>query len=490
MKNVINRNSIATALLLLTVSLSATGCQKKNATAASGTPPVVVPPATPVKTDVAFWLTNSDKSVLFKKQNVALLFKSPSNNLPGINVDTTQTFQDIDGFGYTLTGGSASLMNALPEKQKDALLKELFATDSNNIGVSYLRISVGASDLSATPFSYNDLPAGQTDVNLQHFSIDKERTDLLPILKKILAINPNIKILGSPWSAPTWMKTNNSFIGGSLKPEYYSVYAQYFVKYIQAMKAEGITIDAITIQNEPLHPGNNPSMLMQAIDQATFVKNHLGPAFETANIKTKIIIYDHNCDRPDYPISILNDPEAKKYIDGSAFHLYAGDISALSQVHYAHPDKNIYFTEQWIGGPGNFAGDLKWHVETLIIGATRNWSRNVLEWNLAADPSYDPHTNGGCTTCMGAITVGGTSITRNPAYYIIAHASKFVRPGSVRINSNTPGNIPNVAFKTPEGKKVLIAINTAAAAQTFNINFNGKAVTATLNAGAVGTFVW
>jgi glucosylceramidase len=286
------------------------------------------------------------------------------------------------------------------------------------------------------------------------------------------------------------MKTNNAFVGGSLKPEFYSVYSNYLVKYIQAMKAEGITIDAITPQNEPLHGGNNPSMVMQAADQAIFIKNHLGPAFQAANLNTKIIVYDHNADRPDYPITVMNDAQAKSFVDGSAFHLYGGNISALSTVHNAHPDKGIYFTEQWVGGPGNFAGDLKWHVENLIVGAPRNWSKNVLEWNLAADPNYRPYTNGGCNTCLGALTINGTSVTRNVAYYIIAHASKFVRPGSVRITSNVVGNLPNVAFKNPNGKKVLVVVNSGASPETFNIKFNNKTTAATLAAGAVGTFVW
>ncbi|WP_423148493.1 glycoside hydrolase family 30 protein [Rubrolithibacter danxiaensis] len=485
----VHKNKITTTLLLILFSLNAIGCKKKN-DSVTYNPVPVTPPTTPVKSDVTFWLTKGDKSALLQKQNINLVFKAGTNNNPTIEVDTTQSFQTIDGFGYTLTGGSATLINGLASAEKDALLKELFSTDSAAIGVSYLRISIGASDLSAGTFTYDDMPAGQSDAKLAQFSIEREKEDLIPVLKKIVAINPKIKILGSPWSAPTWMKTNNSFIGGSLKPEYFPVYAQYFVKYIQAMKAEGITIDAITIQNEPLHPGNNPSMYMEAADQATFIKNNLGPAFKAANINTKIIVYDHNADRPDYPLTILNDPEAKQYVDGSAFHLYAGDISALSQVHYAHPDKNVYFTEQWIGGPGNFAEDLKWHVGTLIIGATRNWSRNVLEWNLAADPSYQPHTDkGGCTTCLGALTIG-QGITRNPAYYIIAHASKFVQPGSVRINSNEAGSLKNVAFKTPEGKKVLIAVNNGTASQSFNIKFGGKIVSASLPAGAVGTFTW
>ena len=469
----------------IALCLSTTSCQKKSP--AVITPPPI-PPAVPFKTDVAFWLTEADQSVLFKKQTTSLLFSNNSNAYPTITVDTSVVYQTIDGFGYTLTGGSASLINSLPAKDKDALLNELFATDSTHIGVSYLRISIGASDLSETTFTYNDIPAGQTDMNLSQFSIDKEKKDLIPVLQKILAINPTLKILGSPWSAPLWMKTINSFKGGSLKQEYFDVYAKYFVKYVQAMKAAGIPIDAITPQNEPLHGGNNPSMVMTAADQAKFVKI-LGPAFQAANIRTKIIIYDHNADRPDYPLEILADADARQYVDGSAFHLYGGSISALSQVHLSYPDKAIYFTEQWVGGPGNFRGDLQWHIENLIVGATRNWSRNVLEWNLAADPNYRPYTNGGCSTCLGALTIGA-SVTRNVSYYIIAHASKFVRPGSVRINSNMPANLVNVAFKAPDGKKVLIVLNKADFSQTFNISFNGKNTTSSLNKGAVGTYIW
>jgi glucosylceramidase len=256
------------------------------------------------------------------------------------------------------------------------------------------------------------------------------------------------------------------------------------------MQAEGITIDAITPQNEPLHGGNNPSMVMQATEQADFVKNHLGPAFQAAGIATKIIVWDHNCDNPNYPITIMNDPAAKAFVDGSAFHLYNGSITALSDVHTAHPDKNLYFTEQWVGGPGNFAGDLSWHTENVIIGSMRNWSRNALEWNLAADPNYNPHTPGGCTLCLGAITVNGTNVTRNVAYYVIAHASKFVRPGSVRIGSNSSGTLLNVAFKNTQGKKVLIVLNKNSTPQSFHIRFNGKMVTTQLDNGAVGTYIW
>ncbi|MBC8083469.1 MAG: glucosylceramidase, partial [Hymenobacter sp.] len=360
----------------------------------------------------------------------------------------------------------------------------------NSIGVSYLRLSIGASDLDARVFSYDDLPAGQTDPTLSKFSLAPDREHLLPVLKEILAVNPAIKLMASPWSPPPWMKTNGSSKGGSLKPEFYDAYARYFVKYIQGMQAEGIRLDAITIQNEPLHPGNNPSLLMQAEQQAEFVKKHLGPAFREAGLDTKIIVYDHNADRPDYPLAILNDAAAKQYVDGSAFHLYGGSIEALSKVHDAHPDKNLYFTEQWVGSKSQFAENLPWHVRTLVIGATRNWARTVLEWNLAADPQQAPHTPGGCTECRGALTLAGNTVTREDAYYIIAHASKFVRPGSVRISSTLPDKLPNVAFKAPNGQKVVVVQNESPAPQIFHVRYQGQLFTSTLPAGAAGTYVW
>ncbi len=436
------------------------------------------------------WITNPDRSALFARQVGPLPVGAAASQYPTIDIDETQGFQTIDGFGYTLTGGSAMLISRMEGTARAALLQELFSTKGNGIGVSYLRVSIGASDLDERVFSYNDLPDGQTDIRLEKFSLAPDQTYLIPMLKAILAIDPTIRILGSPWSPPAWMKTNNNPKGGSLKPEYYDAYAQYFVNYIREMKSEGIRIDAITIQNEPLHPGNNPSLLMLPQEQATFIKKSLGPAFRTAGIDTKIILYDHNADRPDYPISILNDSDARKYVDGSAFHLYGGPITALTEVHNAHPDKHVYFTEQWIGAPGNLKGDLGWHVKNLIVGATRNWSRTVLEWNLASDPKQEPHTPGGCTECLGAITLNGNTVTRNPAYYVVAAASKFVRPGSVRIQSNTSDALPNVAFKTPDGRKVLIVLNATPTAQSFIIREKGGALTTGLPIGAVGTYVW
>jgi glucosylceramidase len=258
------------------------------------------------------------------------------------------------------------------------------------------------------------------------------------------------------------------------------------------MQAAGIPIDTLTIQNEPLNEKNTPSMLMLESEQEDFIKNHLGPAFKKAGIKTKIVLYDHNLDHPLYPLTILRDPAANKYIDGTGFHLYGGKVDAMTQVHDEFPKKNIYFTEQSVtehSGSPNI--NLSKPVARIIIGVSRNWSKNILLWNLAADPQNGPHTNdGGCTGCVGAITIDGDKVTRQVAFYTLAHASKFVRSGSVRIGSNDLEQLPNVAFKTPKGEKVLIVSNISGAPQTFSVRDQGKSFTTSLNAGSVATYVW
>lgn len=445
--------------------------------------------------NIGVWLSDPSGSILFQQQPGGLHFGSGGVGAPAadpiISIDEHQTFQPIDGFGWALTDGSAQHIIRMSPASRTSLLRDLFTTSGTHIGGSYLRVSIGASDLSDHVYSYDDLPEGQTDTAMAHFDLGPNKKDVIPVLKEILKIDPSIKILGSPWSAPTWMKTNHDTRGGSLLPEYYPAYAKYLVKYIKSMQLQGIRIDAITVQNEPLHPGNNPSMYMPAGEEGAFVKTALGPAFRRAKLKTKIIIYDHNADRPDYPDSILNDPEAARYVDGSAFHLYGGKIEALSPLHDKHPDKNLYFTEQWVGAPGNFRRDIREHIDRLIIGATRNWCRTVIEWNLAADPSNNPHTDrGGCDRCLGAVTIDKDSVRRNPAYYIIAHAAKFVRPGSVRVATNSDETLPNVAFRTLQGKTVLIVLNNTGDRKDFVIESKGKRVRAGLNGGAVATYVW
>lgn len=472
-------------LLFATLTVLLSECSTSNKETTVTPPPVV-------KNEVDFWVTKGDQSVKLAKQTTILAFGTTSNSNQNIDISENQTFQTIDGFGFTLTGGSVQVINELSTSKKQGLLQELFGSNENSISISYLRISIAASDLNAAPFSYDDMPSGQTDLSLTNFSLAQDATNLIPLLKEILAINPNIKIMATPWSPPVWMKDNNSFTGGSLQAKYYEVYAQYFVKYIQAMKQEGITIDAICPQNEPLNPGNNPSLLMTAVQQAAFIKTNLGPAFKTNNIATKIVIFDHNCNTPEYPIAVLNDAAANPFIDGSAFHLYGGEISALSTLHNIFPTKNVYFTEQWTSSTGKFGEDLKWHLNNVIIGSMRNWSKTALEWNLANDPSFGPHTLGGCYQCKGALTINKStdSYEKNVAYYIIGHASKFVPSGSTRIGSSITGNLNNVAFKTPTGKKVLIVENDGGKNEIFNIKYNDKWIVTSLEAGSVGTYIW
>ena len=433
------------------------------------------------------WTTKADQSALLEKSNYHVV--TASKEIPVIEINEKKTFQSVDGFGFTLTGGSAMLINKMNDAAKQSLLQELFGKEENSIGLSYLRVSIGASDLDSSVFSYDDLPQGETDESLSKFSLSKDADNLIPILQSIVKINPAIKIMGSPWSPPTWMKDNGKSKGGNLLLKYYDAYSRYFLKYILEMKKNGISIDAITLQNEPEHGGNNPSMLMTAKEQADFVANHLGPLFQKNNINTKIIVWDHNCDHPEYPIAVLNNSMAKKYIDGSAFHLYNGDISALTEVKNIHPDKKLYFTEQWTGSKGTFDGDFIWHTKNVIIGSMKNWSSVALEWNLANDPKFEPHTPGGCTECKGALTIDGSSIERNVAYYIIGQASKFVPAGSIRIESTSIKGLENVAFIRPDGKITLIVLNEKGVELEFDIKFRGKSINATMKPNSAASFV-
>lgn len=444
---------------------------------------------------VNVWMTTGDKSNLLSKQP-AVAFET--NGAPAeltIDVDENTKYQTIDGFGGALTDSSAYVISRMDEQAKDALMNKLFSREGDGAGFSYLRLPMGASDFATSIYTYDDMPAGETDPELEHFSIAHDSAYIIPLLKQALEINPDLKIMGTPWSAPGWMKTTDSSIKGKLKDEYYGVYAQYFVKFIEAYEAEGIPIDAVTLQNEPHYePGDYPGMRMEPEDQAKFVKDYLGPAFEEAEIDTKIVVWDHNWSEPQYPIDVLNDADAKKYIAGSAFHGYAGNVSAQSLVHDQHPDKDIYFTES-SGGEfaPDFAGNVQWDVQNLIIGATRNWARTSLKWNIALDENNGPFV-GGCSDCRGIVTVDSSTdeVTYNEEFYAFGQASKFVLPGAKRIKSNTfgAGSIEDVAFVNPDGSKVLLALNSSKESKAFKVRWGTKSFAYTLPAGAVASFVW
>ncbi len=418
------------------------------------------------------WVSEPSLGKMLAKQ----VLNQPTSTKTGILINTQKQFQSIDGFGYTLTGGSAQLIYALEASKRKAILEELFGQGPSSIGISVLRIAVGASDLDGQVFSYDDVPSGQTDPSLKQFSLKASQSDLIPLMQEIKKINPKIKFMATPWSPPAWMKDNQSSKGGSLLPGNYQVYANYLIRYLQEMKALGLEIDYLTPQNEPLHPGNNPSLLMLASEQNLFIKNHLGPAIQKAGLKTKIIVYDHNCDKPEYPLEILNDAITRQFVAGSAFHLYNGDISALGLVRKAHPDKDVYFTEQWTGAKGDFAGDFNWHIKNVIMGALNNDAKTALEWNLANDPNWEPHTPGGCTECKGALTIDKNGqILRNQAYYIIAQASKFIPTESKRIEiSNLPKGVNGVAVQRPDKKVVVLLQNETQNNINTSVGLGGK----------------
>ncbi|MEI7663033.1 MAG: glycoside hydrolase family 30 beta sandwich domain-containing protein, partial [Bacteroidota bacterium] len=422
--------------------------------------------------------------------------KTASASWPVITVDTSARFQTMEGFGAALTGSSAYLLHQkMDAAARSNVLKQLFDT-VNGIGISYLRLTIGASDFSLADFTYDDLNAGETDFNLQKFSLGKDQDDVIPVLKEIIGLSPAVKLLGSPWSPPAWMKTNGSMKGGKLKTDCYDVYAAYFARYIQDMQGEGITIAAITPQNEPLYAtAGYPCMEMQPAEQLAFIANNLGPKFQSAGIHAKIIIYDHNWDNTSYAISILNDAVASSFIAGTAFHAYAGDVSAMSTVHNAHPGKDLYFTE--ISGGAwatDFGANLVWNMNNIFIGTALNWSKTALLWNLVLDQDHGPRNNG-CSDCRGVITYNTSSgqITNNEEFYSIAHFSKFIRPGAVRISvavAQTLNTLTAAAFQNPGGSKALVICNAGSSLTTFSVKQGLRNFAYTIPAQSVVTITW
>lgn len=470
-------------------ALSITGCAKGRYKD-TGTPPA---DSATVVGKAQVWVTTGNQAKLLQKGTDLDIKTGAAAGAAVIQVDFSKPLQEIEGFGAALTGSAAYLINKrLNSAQRSQLLQELF-DPQQGIGISYLRITMGASDFSLTDFTYDDMPAGQTDPGLTQFSIAKDKEDVVPVLQAIKAIAPGIKLMSTPWSPPAWMKDNGKLAGGKLKPEWYGAYASYFVKYIQAFKQEGISIDAVTPQNEPLHEAAYPSMRMEATEQTAFIRDHLGPAFKQNQLNTGIIIYDHNWDVPQYPITILNDTGARQYVSGSAFHAYAGQVTAMTQVHAQHPDKALYFTEVSGGAwAQQFADNLKWNMGNVFIGSVNNWSRNALLWNLALDNDHGPQ-NGGCKDCRGVVTIGDNgAITRNVEYYAIGHMSKFVRPGAFRVSlagSNTAG-LDHAAFLNKDGSRVLVVLNKDSNAKSFTVTDGNRQYQCSLEGNSVATIVW
>ena len=411
-----------------------------------------------------------------------------------IIINDAVRYQEIDGFGASLTDSSAWLIwNKLSESQRKDALEMLFSP-VKGIGLSLLRQPMGASDFALQDYSYDDLPVGQTDSELRNFSIERDTKYIIPLLRQAIAQNPNLKIIASPWSPPGWMKTSDSMIQGALLPTAYSPLAKYFVKFVQAYEAAGIPIYAITMQNEPMYvPNDYPGMGMTAREQADFLANYLGPAFRDARLRTKIMVFDHNWDLISYPIQVLNDPKAAAFADGTATHCYGGTVTAQNELHERFPGKDIWLTE--CSGGDWQTGKLLQQQVRLIIGATRNWAKSVVLWNLALDQNHSPFLNG-CTTCRGVITVNDetqpSKVVPTVDFTALAHASKFVVPGAFRVESNSfeQGSLEDVAFRNPDGSLVLLVLNSGSSYVTFNIAWGEKFATYKLASNAVATFRW
>jgi glucosylceramidase len=451
------------------------------------------PPVSPGT--VGAWITTGDQTRLLSEESHLRFSRAAVDaGIPVIEVDYNQRFQSVVGWGAAMTDASAYLIETkLNPSQREALLQELFGRESG-IGLSFVRIPMGASDFSRSHYSYDDRPAGATDSTLAHFSIDVDRAEKIPALKRALAINPQLKLMGSPWSVPGWMKSSGSLIKGTLLPQFHAVFAEYFRRWIEAYQAEGLPIFAITLQNEPhFEPENYPGMRLMPAQRAAIIGANVGPLFRQRGIHAQIWDWDHNWDEPQSPLAVLADSTARPYVAGVAWHCYGGDISAESVVHDNYPDKDTYFTEcsggQWAPV---WADNLKWYVSKMLIGNARGWAKGVALWNLALDESYGPHT-GGCANCRGVVTINSVTgeITRNPEYYALAHASRFVRPGAVRVGSSGPNGLETVAFRNSDGgSTALIVLNTTTSATRFAVRIGEMSFTSSLPAGAVTTFTW
>lgn len=487
------KNSLARTLraaLSVALVFLFTACNvSPTMTPTSPSPTLSTLPANAVET----WLTLGNKTRLLSHEaNQVFTPGSPASGNT-ITVDANTLYQQFEGAGAAMTDSSAWLiMNILSESARQELMSNLFTRDGSGIGISYLRLPMGASDFALQDYTYDDMPAGQTDQDLEHFSIDYEKTSVIPALKLATGLNPQLGLLGSPWSPPAWMKQNRQFHGSSLLPEFFQAFADYHVKFVQAYAQEGLTINAVTPQNEPMFATEGyPTMYMSPEDQQTFVRDYLGPAFQAAGLDTHIIIFDHNWDLVAYPLSVLSDPAAAEFVDGVAFHCYGGDVSAQSKVHNQFPDIGIWFTECSGGGwATNFGDNINWNIKNLVIGNFRNWGKSVMLWNLALDQNDGP-TNGGCGNCRGVVTINQSSgeVTYNEEYYILGHLTKFVDPGAYRAESNSGNGVPNnVAFLNPDGSLVLIVQSDSPV--DFNVAWNGQYFSYRLPGGGAVTFKW
>lgn len=457
----------------------------------------VVTSARPVMPAVELWLSTEDRRLQLKQQpDIAMSFREQQD--ADIIIDSKTTYQVMAGFGAAMTDASAWLLqNKLSVLQRAALMHELFGPPPN-LNFNMLRLTIGASDFSLQPYTLDDVPFGAADPDLAHFNVTPNlQQEVIPAVREALAVNPGLLIVASSWSAPAWMKTSENLIGGELLEQYESTYADYLVKYLDAFRGFGIPIFALTLQNEPsFTPVTYPGMEMDAQTRARVIAQYLGPKLANRKPRTHILEWDHNWSHPEQPLAVLGNPDAARYIDGVAWHCYEGSQYAQGEVHRAFPQKDVYLTE-CSGGDwaSSVNGELIWFTRNLLVLGTKQWARGVIYWNLALDEAHGPHF-GGCDLCKGVVTIDSRTgaVTRNDEYYALAHFSRFVPPGAVRVKStdtDAEKGFANVAFlNEADGTLVLIVVNTHATPRTISVAEGQTRFEYAMPGRSVGTFVW
>jgi glucosylceramidase len=456
--------------------------------------PRVISTTHPTMPTVELWLSTADRKLrLVQQRDISM---SADESLPAdVVIDINTKYQSIVGFGAALTDSSAWLLqNKLSDGQRNALLQELFGTPPN-LNFNMMRLTIGASDFSLQQYTLDDLPVGEVDPQLQHFNVASNLRDVIPMARAALAVNPQLRIVATPWSAPAWMKISENLLGGELLEKFESTYADYLVKYVDTYRKYGIPIFALTVQNEPgFIPLTYPSMDLPLSTRARIIAEYLGPALASRKPRTLIFDWDHNWDEPEQPLSMLANPDVARYIDGVAWHCYQGSPYTQGQVHRAFPKKDTYITE-CSGGDWESSknGELLWFARDLLLAGLRNWARGVVYWNLALDEQHGPHL-GGCDACKGVVTIDSHTgeVSRNDEYYAIAHFSRFVLPGAVRVGSNaTNKGLDNVAFQNaPDGSVVLVMVNSNTQPRRVVVKQDETRFQYTLPAQSVATFVW
>lgn len=456
--------------------------------------PKVAATPRPIVPAVELWLSTADRRLKLAAQpDIEMTARGTQS--ADVVIDINKTYQTMMGFGAAMTDSSAWLLqNKLNAFQRAALLQELYGSPPN-LNLNMMRLTIGASDFSLAPYTLDDMPAGQVDPDLSHFNVATNLVDVIPTVQEVLSVAPQLRIVATSWSAPAWMKSNGDLIGGTLLEQYESAYADYLIKYVETYRGYGIPIFALTMQNEPAFlPLTYPGMELTAAVRSRLISQYVGPKLASRKLPTRILEWDHNWSHPEQPSSVLADPAAAHYISGVAWHCYEGSPYAQNRVRRAFPQKDVYITE-CSGGDWASAlhGELLWFSRDLLIAGIRQWARGVIYWNLALDENHGPHS-GGCDLCKGMITVNSLTgaISRNDEYYAIAHFSRFVLPGAVRVGSTeTDKGITNVAFQnTTDGSIVLVMVNSNAEARPISVAEGSNRFEYTMPPKSVATFLW